>query len=383
MTAAFEIAAPGRILFGAGRTAEVPALVEAMGVRRPLVVCGRSTERASGLARALRDAPIFPVPGEPSIDDARRGVARCREAGCDGVLAIGGGSALDAGKAIAALAPGGADPLDHLEVVGRGLPLGAPPLPFVAIPTTAGTGSEATRNAVLGSPEHGVKASLRSPAMLPRLAVVDPDHLAGAPPAVLAAAGMDALSQLVEPLLSARAQPFTDALARDGIARSIRSLRRAVQEGAGPAEREDLALASLFGGLCLANAGLGAVHGFAAPIGAVFGAPHGAVCAALLGPCLAANARGLAARAPDHPALARAREVAALVTGRPGATVDEAAAWLDALRRDLGVPGLAAWGMTEADVPAIVEKARAASSMKANPIALEPAELARAAREAL
>ena len=213
------------------------------------------------------------------------------------MIGFGGGSALDAAKAIAALTANGGDPLDYLEVVGRGQPLARPSLPFIAVPTTAGTGSEVTKNAVLASPEHGVKASLRSPLMLPRVAIVDPDLLAGVPPPVLAASGLDALSQLIEPFLSIRANPVTDGLAREAIPRAAAALPRAYAAArAGgaiaPDDREALALASLFGGLCLANAGLGAVHGFAAPRrGHVRGAPRGGLRGAAAGRAARERAR--------------------------------------------------------------------------------------------
>lgn len=387
MTAPFEFATAARILFGAGRLAAAPAELCALGVGRVLLVTGRDPGRAAGLGRALAAQGIaavpFAVPGEPTVAHVREGAALARRERCDGVLAIGGGSALDGGKAVAALAATGTDPLDHLEIVGRGLPLPRPPLPFVAVPTTAGTGSEVTRNAVLGVPEARVKASLRSPLLLPRLALVDPDLLAGAPPAVLAASGLDALAQCIEPFLSARANPLTDALAAEGIRRSARALRRACLEGPDAAAREDLALASLLGGLCLANAGLGAVHGFAAPAGAMFDAPHGAVCAALLAPALDVNLRALRARAPGHPGAARIAEVAGWLTGRPGATAEEGIAWVEALVRDLGIPPLSRWGMTADDLPLLAEKARAASSMKGNPVPLEDAELREVAARAL
>ena len=278
--------------------------------------------------------PPVTVAGEPTVALVRDAAAAARAAGCDLVIACGGGSAIDAGKAIAALLGNGGDPLDYLEVVGRGRPLERPGLPFIAVPTTAGTGSEVTRNAVLASPEHQVKASLRSPLMLARAAVVDPDLLAGLPPAVIASSGLDALSQLIEPFVSLRANPFTDALAREGIRRSARSLRQAYQQAqhppaevgagvAGAGLREDLALASLFGGLCLANAGLGAVHGFAAPIGGTWPAPHGATCAALLPHAMRVNLRALERRAPQHPARARFAELAALLTDRPDASADQ------------------------------------------------------------
>ncbi|HEX8441566.1 iron-containing alcohol dehydrogenase [Archangium sp.] len=375
----FEFATATRIVFGAGRLAEAPEAVRALGGHKVLLVTGRDPTRAEplreGLARLGLPSVTFAVEGEPTVALAREGTAAAVSTACDAVVAFGGGSALDAGKAIAALAANGGDPLDYLEVVGRGQALTKPSLPLVAIPTTAGTGSEVTRNAVLGVKEAQVKASLRSPLMLPRLALVDPDLLAGVPPAVLASSGLDALSQLLEPFLSARANPLTDALAREGLGRSARSLRRAVLEGPDAAAREDLALASLFGGLCLANAGLGAVHGFAAPVGGMFDAPHGAVCAALLPATLEVNLRALRARAPAHPALPRFQELAVLLTGRADARAEEGIAWVKELCQALAVPGLGRYGLTEAEVPRLVARAKAASSMKANPLVLTDEEL--------
>jgi len=380
--ASFEFATATRIVYGAGSVREAPAAVQGFGARRVLLVTGASPARAEPLRLALGvQSVIFPVAEEPTVELARAGAAAA--AGCQAVIACGGGSALDAGKAIAALATNGGDPLDYLEVIGRGLKLERPSLPFVAIPTTAGTGAEVTRNAVLGSREAGVKASLRSPLMLPAVAIVDPDLLQGLPPAVIAASGLDALSQLIEPFLSARANPLTDALAREGIRRSARSLRRAVTEGMDPASREDLALASLLGGLCLANAGLGAVHGFAAPAGGMFAAPHGAVCAALLAPVMEVNLRALRARAPAHPAYLRFTEVAALLTGEFEASAEDGIAWLRELVAALAIPGLSRYGLTAAAIPLLVERARAASSMRANPIALDDEELSEIARRAL
>jgi len=375
----FEFSTATRILFGEGRLSEVPAEVGALGLGRVLLVTGRprpaSDALAAGLAARGISVETFRFSGEPTIELARQGTALARAGRCDGVVALGGGSAIDAGKAIAALAPGGGDVLDHLEVIGRGHPLGAAPLPFVAVPTTAGTGSEVTRNAVLGSAQAGVKASLRSPLMLPRLAVVDPDLLAGSPPALLASSGLDALTQLIEPYLSARANPLTDALAADGIRRSARSLRAACTGPLEPHHRRDLALASLFGGLCLANSGLGAVHGFAAPAGGTLGAPHGALCAALLVATLDVNLRALRRRAPDHPSLRKFGDVAAWLTGRPDAEPEEGIAAVAALVGALGVKGLARHGLDAAGVPGLVERARKASSMKGNPVVLTDEEL--------
>lgn len=384
---AFEFATATRIVFGPGRLTEAPELVRALGGQRVLLVTGRSPARASALRERLEALGLavtgFRVEGEPTVDCVRQGLGLLAEARCDVVVAMGGGSALDAGKALAALATQGGDPLDYLEVIGRGQPLTRASLPFVAIPTTAGTGSEVTRNAVLGSKQAQVKASLRGPRLLPAVALVDPDLLIGAPASVLAASGMDALSQLIEPFLSARANPLTDSLAREGLRRSARSLRRAVLEGPDAEAREDLALASLFGGLCLANSGLGAVHGFAAPVGGMFDAPHGAVCAALLPAVLDVNLRALRARAPEHPSLPRFRELAVLLTGRAEAREEEALSWVEALRMDLRIPGLATYGLTPARLPELVAKARAASSMKANPLTLSDAELAEIATRSL
>jgi len=386
----FDVPAP-RVVFGAGVVADVGVIAAGLG-RNTLLVSGRSGRHAAAVTEALAATGLrwttFSVDGEPTIDTARAGTAAARAAGCDLVIAIGGGSALDAAKAIAALVANGGDPLDYLEVVGRGQPLARPSLPFIAIPTTAGTGSEVTKNAVLASPEHGVKASLRSPLMLPSVAILDPDLLVGLPPSVLAASGVDALSQLIEPLLSTRANSITDALAREAIPRSAAALARAhaAARAGHPiagADWDALALASLFGGLCLANAGLGAVHGFAAPLGGMFAAPHGAVCAALLPAVLRVNAHAVATRAPDSAAAPRFRELAVLLTGQPGASVDDGVDRIAALCRSLDVPGLARYGMKTDRIPELCAKARAASSMKGNPLPLTDDELAEIVRASL
>ena len=381
----FEFATATRIVFGPGALADLGGIAAPLG-RRALLVTGRSAERTparSVLSSAGLAVVPFAAAGEPTVDEVRRGVATARAEGVDLVVSCGGGSAIDAGKAVAALLGNGGDPLDYLEVVGRARPLGRPSLPFVAIPTTAGTGSEVTRNAVLASPEHGVKASLRSPLTLARAAIVDPDLLIGVPPDILAASGLDAFAQLVEPFVSLRANPLVDGLCREGLLRSARSLRRAFEGDRSEGVRVDLALASLFGGLALANAGLGAVHGFAAPVGGLFDAPHGAACAALLPAVLRVNLRALTERRPQSPALARYQEIAAIVTGRPDAEATEAVAWVEGLVRSLAVPSLSRWGATVGDLDRIVSRARAASSMKGNPVELEDAELLEIARASL
>jgi alcohol dehydrogenase class IV len=384
--ARFEFATAQRIVFGAGTCSELPALAGGFG-RRVFLVTGANPERHVALLAALRAGldrvETFAVPGEPTVALAEEGVRRLRAAGCTVVVAIGGGSAIDAGKAIAALAANPGEALDYLEIVGRGKSLPCAPLPFIAVPTTAGTGAEATRNAVLSVPEARVKVSLRSAAMLPRVALVDPELALGLPAAATAATGMDALTQLIEPYLSCRANPVTDALCRDGIGRVARALPRACAAPSDLAARSDLALGALYSGMALANAGLGAVHGFAGPIGGAFAAPHGAVCAALLGPVLRANLAALRARAPGYPALVRLAEVACWMTGDTAATADDAAPFCAELGRRLAIPGLGAWGVRSADVPGLVEKAAAASSMKGNPLPLTTADLAAALEAAL
>jgi alcohol dehydrogenase class IV len=386
--ASFEFATATRIVFGAGKLAEVPAIVAAFGdVKRVLFVTGRDPARAAALDAALRSASFelttLRVQGEPTVEWTVDALGAIRAADCQAVVTFGGGSVIDAGKALAALVANGGDPLDYLEVIGRGRPLTRPSLPLIAIPTTAGTGAEVTRNAVLGSERERLKASLRSPLMLPKVALIDPELLAGAPIEVLRSSGLDAFSQLIEPFLSIRANPLSDAIAKEGIARSARSLRIAVLGKADAAVREDLALASLFGGLCLANAGLGAVHGFAAPAGGMFNGPHGAVCAALLPHVLEVNLRALSERDAAGSGVNRFRQLAVLLTGSPAADAHDAVRWVSELCVDLKVPGLSAYGMREADVNELVGKAKVASSTRANAIVLTDEELTEIAKRAL
>lgn len=349
MIAQFEFATAGRVVFGNGRKSEAISAARALGAK-PLLVTGAHPRRAAWFG----EAETLPVSTEPSVEDARTGAARAREAGCDVVVAVGGGSAIDLAKAVAALAANPGDVLDYLEVVGRAQPLERDPLPVVAVPTTAGTGSEVTRNAVLGSKQRGVKASFRHVKMLPRVAVVDPELTAELPRDLTAWTGLDALTQLIEPAVSKRANPLTAALCNEAIPRAIGALRRLARDLGDMEARSEMAFASLCGGMALANAGLGAVHGFAAPIGGRFQAPHGAVCARLLPLVIEANGRGLE--------------------------------WLDAARElveAFQVPGLARWGVAETDIAPLVERARNASSMKANPVELEDAVMADILRRAL
>jgi alcohol dehydrogenase class IV len=369
----FEFATAQRIVFGEGAAREIAPAARALG-RRAMLVTGRNTARAAWLADEL-DCLGFSTEGEPTVDLVREGAQIARSSRIDVVIALGGGSAIDAGKAIAVIAANSGEPLDYLEVVGRGQAIERASLPFIAVPTTAGAGSEVTRNAVLGSPEHGVKASLRSPLMLPRLAAVDPDLTLELPPDVTAATGLDALTQLIEPYVSARATPLTDALCLDGIARAARALPAAWSDGNDREARRDMSLASLYGGLALANAGLGVVHGFAAPVGGMWPAPHGAVCAALLPHGMGANMRALRERAPHSDTLRRYAAVARALTGRPDAQPEDGVEFVRGLCARMRIPPLRAYGLSEADIPEVVAKAQQASSMKANPIPLAPDEL--------
>lgn len=374
----FEFATTTRIIFGPDTVNEVAPIAATLG-QRALLVTGATLERAAPLVQQLRERGLevltFSVVGEPTITNVSEGVRQAREAGCDLIIGLGGGSVLDAGKAIAALLTNGGEPLDYLEVVGRGQPITRPAAPYIAVPTTAGTGSEVTKNAVLHSPEHRVKASIRSPFMLPRLAVVDPKLTHTTPPSVTAGAGLDALTQLIEPYVSTKANPMTDALCREGIRRVARSLRRTYQDGNDAQAREDMALASLLGGMALANAALGVVHGLAGPLGGFYTAPHGMICARLLPYVMAVNVRALRARLPGSVVLGRYEEIARLLTGDPAASAEDGAAWVEKLCAELDILPLARWGVAQGDFPALVAAAQKASSTKGNPILLTDEEL--------
>ncbi|HLK57049.1 MAG TPA: iron-containing alcohol dehydrogenase [Chthonomonadaceae bacterium] len=382
----FEFATATRILFGAGTLSEIGPLAAEMG-GRALVVTGRNPNRVERLLALLRtqglQTTLYSIESEPTVETVRLGTERARQAGCNLVIGCGGGSALDTGKAIAALLTNGGDPLDYLEGIGAGKALARPSAPYIAIPTTAGTGAEVTRNAVLGSPEHRGKVSLRSPHMLPRIALVDPDLTHDLPPALTATTGLDALTQLIEPYVSNRANPMTDLFCREGMTRAARSLHHAYIEGDDADARKDMALASLYGGLALANARLGAVHGFAGPLGGMVPAPHGALCARLLPTVMAANVRALRERAPDSEALTRYVEVARLLTGDPDATIEDGLAWITALCANLDIPPLSAHGLTPAEFPLLIRNAAKASSMQGNPIRLTETEMEEILQSAL
>jgi len=372
----FEFATANRIVFGAGKLNELGKHIE-KNTKNLLLVCGHSSDAIPRVRENLSALGIsfteFQVHGEPTVEVIREGVKAARA--CDMIIGLGGGSVLDAGKAIAALVTNLGDVFDYLEVIGKGQPLVNAPLPYIAIPTTAGTGSEVTRNAVIESTQQNVKVSLRSPLMLPHLALVDPELTYYLPPGITASSGLDALTQLIEPFVSVKANPLTDAICREGIHHAARSLRRAYENGADTDAREGMSLASLFGGMALANAALGAVHGFAGPLGGMLHAPHGALCARLLPFVMEANIMALETRHAAHPALARYVEIAQILMGNKGATAHDGVKWTSKLVRALNIPMLSSYGMSKENFPEAVEKTQKANSFKGNPIALNEEEL--------
>jgi alcohol dehydrogenase class IV len=384
-TMRFEFATATRIIFGPGTISEAASLSAEMG-KRAFVITGSSMERAQPLLEALGkqgiDYVTFSVPGEPTTTIAVAAAQAARQTGSEMVISIGGGSVLDTGKVAAAMLTNIGELEDYLEVVGAGRALSQPAAPHITLPTTAGTGAEVTRNAVLGVPEHRVKVSMRSPYMLPRLAVVDPVLTYSMPPDVTASTGLDALTQLLEVYVSGRANPLTDGICREGLRRAGRSLRRAYEDGNDREARQDMAIASLFSGLGLANAKLGAVHGFAGPLGGMYSAPHGVICARLLPFVIAANVEALQRRDATSPALEKYDEAARLLTGSNLAKAVDAVTWVRELCLALKVPSLARYGLKEQDFEIVISKAKKSSSMKGNPVELTDDELLKIIRQA-
>jgi alcohol dehydrogenase class IV len=371
----FEFATAGRIIAGPDRARELPGVLAGLGSRF-LVVTGADPARHNTLLASLdRAAAVFPVAAEPTVETARAALAVAREHGADVIAAIGGGSVIDTGKAVAMLLGNGGDPVDYLEVVGSGQAITRPAVPCVAVPTTAGTGAEVTANAVLAVPSQRVKASLRSPLMIPRVALVDPLLTVSCPPPVTAASGLDALTQCLEPFVSVQATPLTDGLAREGLRRAGTGLRAAYADGGDLAARTDMAMCSLLGGISLANAKLGAVHGLAGVIGGTADVPHGLACAALLAPVIEANVRAARLSPSDADVLARYTEAARLLTAQPDASVEDGLAWIRETLALLHVPGLAAFGLGPQQADDIAVKALVSSSMKGNPVPLTHVDL--------
>ena len=371
----FEFSTATRIIFGVDTFKRVGGLASGLG-KKAFVLGGKNLDRLGPLLGQLEQPSItFSVPSEPSIPLILEGLNQAKTSGCDFVIAMGGGSVLDAGKAIAALMTNPGEPLDYLEVVGKGQPLKQRAAPFIAIPTTSGTGSEVTSNAVLSVPEKQVKVSMRSPLMLPSIALVDPMLTYSLSKEITASTGLDALTQCLEPFVSNQANPMTDGFCREGLKRAARSLKRAYEFPDDEKAREDMSLASLFGGLALANAKLGAVHGFAGPLGGMMEASHGSLCASLLPHVVEANIKALRSRQSHSDTLSRYDEIAQIITGKQTANADDAVVWLQELCSSLEVPTLSELGLTKDLIPEVVNKAQNASSMKGNPIVLSVDEL--------
>ena len=391
MVPSFSISRLPRIEFGSGALRKLPDIAASYG-KRLLLVTGANSFLASPQAETLFDAfrarglgwEVVKVAVEPSPTFVDATVAALHDERFDAVIGIGGGSALDAAKAVAGLLQPGNSVLDHLEGVGPELPYRGPATPFIAVPTTAGTGSEATKNAVL-SIEGRFKKSFRDERLVAEWAIVDPDLLATCPPALIAADGMDAFTQLLESFVSTRSNPLTDALARSGIMMvkdSLLSLHREQTTAA----REKMAYAALLSGICLAQTGLGSVHGLAAPLGAFFPIPHGVACGTLVATATEVNIAALKARLPDSPALPKYAEVGRRFAMQKGLNGDEARAFLVATLRQweaaLDLPRLSYYRLADADFSRVVANSRG-SSMKTNPVELTDAELTRILKERL
>lgn len=374
MELSFTFATASEVLFGNNSVDKVPALLAKMG-NRVLLLTGKTQERALALSNKLSEETevfIFKIEAEPDTDVINAGVNFARKNNCNVVIGFGGGSVIDSAKAIAALVPNTGELMDYLEVIGLGKPLLEAPLPLVAIPTTAGTGAEVSKNAVIKSSAHAVKVSLRSELMYPNVAIVDPGLTYSMSPALTASTGVDALTHLLETFVSNTANPFVDMLCRDGLKRISRSLLNAFNNGANVEAREDMAMASVLGGMALANAKLGAIHGFAGPMGGMFAIPHGAVCACLMSAVIEINVEALKAQ---HKDVSRFDELAQILTGKDGAKAEDAVAWAGNLVGELQIPSLSKYGITENHFQELVQKAKNASSMKGNPIMLNEEQL--------
>ena len=394
---AFEMLGVGKIVFGSGTADRLGPIAAGLG-NRALVVSNAGPAGRGGpidivtetLVEHDVECAIFMQSGEPTVDDIDAALETARQGECDLVVGLGGGSAVDTAKATAALLTNGGSALDYMEVIGKGLKVTKPAAPWIAVPTTAGTGAEVTKNAVVACHEKNFKASIRGEQLLARAAVVDPELGLGVPPQTTAASGMDALCQLIESYTSNNAGPVTDALAAEGIPRAARSLRRVVADGSDLAAREDMALAALLSGITLTNAGLGAVHGFAAPMGANFRVPHGVVCAALLPGVMAANVRAL--REPDAATEAPATLGRYAVVGRlllarqdqdDASAIDAGVAFVAELAEAIGIPKLGQFGVTADRVEEMVALAKKSSSMRYNPVCLSDEALTQILSEAI
>ena len=379
-----------RIIFGRGKFSQIGPLTKnlltkKLGSSALVIHNGKEGETLDRLRSSLADVGVqctfVRQRGEPQVSHIDAAVAIGREEKCDVLIGLGGGSAIDAAKAVAGLLTNGGVATDYMEVVGKGQKISRAAMPWIAVPTTAGTGAEATRNAVIGLPEKQFKASIRSELLLPRIALVDPELGLDVPPDVTARSGMDALCQCIESYTSTNAGPETDSFALQGIGLAAIALPRAFKDGHDIDARSDMALAALLSGITLTRVGLGAVHGFAAPLGAMLPIPHGTICAALLSPVLAANIAALRAESSDRPTLARYMRVALALCGQD--VPEHCVGFTADLASRLRIPRLGQLGLTESHIAPLVTLAKNASSMRYNPVNLTDEALASALRSAM
>jgi alcohol dehydrogenase class IV len=369
----FEFATADRIVFGNGMLKALGDIAPEFG-RHALIVTGGGSVPLDDLVSILESSgikwEIFRVGHEPDVPTVQAGIAQAKAVESEFVIGYGGGSSIDSAKAIAALMSNAGSLMDYLEVIGEGKKIEYAPSPIIAVPTTAGTGAEVTRNAVIASPEFNVKVSMRDVKMIPNIAIVDPELTYTMPPSVTASTGMDAFTQVIEAYVSNRANPLTDAIAREGVQRGAQSLLAAYQDGGNKAAREDMALTSLLGGLALANGGLGAVHGFAGPIGGMFNAPHGVICASLLPYVMKYNVKVLGEKPGKEEILGRYKDIARWMTGNPNAGIEEGVTFILKLAEALSIPGLQEIGIEKEDFGRIIKKSKVSSSMQKNPVEL-------------
>ncbi len=374
----FDLNLPTRVIFEPGSRSQIINNIASFG-KRALLIHSKSHPMISGIIQEINDSKIELVPiaisGEPSTESITAILSQIDCDKFDCVLGIGGGSVIDSAKAISALLTNPGPITDYLEIVGKNLPISNSPIPYIAVPTTAGTGSEVTKNAVLNVEKNKIKVSLRSTRMIPRVAIIDPELTYSMPAEVTASTGMDAIIQLIEPFVSSKANSFTDGICREGLTAAAGSIRKVFSNLLDPDSRSGMSYASLCGGIALANSGLGAVHGFAGVIGGMYSKPHGQICAALLTGALEKNINAIAKRQGENHCSQKYRELAVILTGRADAKESDVILWSREICNDLKIPSLSALGISRSEFDEICEKAAVSSSMKGNPILLTSEEL--------
>jgi len=373
-----DFSTANRIIFGAGSLTQLSELLEGIGCRG-LFLQKSGLPAINLIHQILQEMKIdcldISVRGEPDMDRIDQITRQAKEFECDFIIGLGGGSVLDTGKAVAALMTNSGSLLDYLEVVGSGKPLQNKAIPYIAIPTTAGTGSEVTKNAVISVPDQKVKVSMRHNYLLPEIALVDAELTYDLPAKITAFSGMDALTQVIEPYLSKGCNQMVDLFCKDAIPKSGQFLLRAYQQVNDEEARLNLSWVSLMGGLSLANAKLGAVHGLAGPIGGMFNLPHGMICASLLHSAMEVNFQAVLSANPGSPILERFNDVARWLTGRSDAKAEDGILFLQELTRQMNIPRLSEMGVKRENFPEIVMKSKRSSSMKGNPIELSEEQI--------